>query len=154
MFDSLKRIAMQKLVEKMASNALSSDATSAAAENGAGAVMDSIKAKLAGGNLEEVKGLFSSGGDMQSNSLFQEAKQKMQEALQGQGMSEAEASAEAERTTPDLISGLKDKFESTDEADSEFNLESITKWLPGEAGQLLNNLGGAGDLLNKAKKLF
>jgi len=98
--------------------------------------------------------LFSSGGDMQSNSLFQEAKQKMQEALQGQGMSEAEASAEAERTTPDLISGLKDKFESTDEADSEFNLESITKWLPGEAGQLLNNLGGAGDLLNKAKKLF
>jgi len=143
MFDKLKSIAMQKLVEKMASNALSGDATSAAAEQGSSAIIESIKSKLTGGGLEQVTALFS-GGDLENNSLFQEAKQKMTDALQSNGMSAEDAQAEAENTTPDLIASLKDKFASSDEADKDFDLSSLTNLIPGNAG----------DLLNKAKSLF
>ncbi len=144
MFDSLKRMAMQRLAQKMMSNVLSPEATSAAAEEGAGAVMESIKAKLAGGNIDQVKELFSGNADMESNDLFQNAKAKLSEVLQSKGMSAEEAETEAANTAPDLINGLKEKFLSQDEADSEFNLESLTKLIPGNAG----------DLLNKAKNLF
>jgi cytochrome c551/c552 len=143
MFDKLKSIAMQKLVEKMASNALSSEATSAAAEQGSSAIIESIKSKISGGGLEQVTALFS-GSNLESNGLFQEAKQKMVDALQNNGMSAEEAQAEAENTTPDLIASLKDKFASQDEADKDFDLNSLTKLIPGDAG----------DLLNKAKSLF
>jgi len=143
MFESLKRMAMQKLVQKMAPNALSGDATSAAAEQGAGAIIESIKSKLGSGGLSEVQNLFS-GENVESNSLFQDAKQKMTEALQNNGMSAEEAAAEAENTTPDLINSLKEKFQSTDEADKEFDLSNLTNLIPGNAG----------DLLNKAKNIF
>lgn len=143
MFDSLKRIAMQKLVQKMASNALSGDATNAAATQGAGSIIELIKAKIGSGGIGEVTDLFN-GQSNENNSLFADAKAKMQEALQAQGMSAEDAAAEAENTTPDLIAGLKDKFESQDEADKEFDLGSLAKWVPGNAG----------DLLNKAKNLF
>ena len=143
MFDSLKRMAMQKLAEKMISNSLGAEATSAAAEQGAGAVLESIKAKLGAGGIDQVKDLFS-GGSMESNELFQDAKSKLSNILQEKGMNAEEANAEAERTAPDLINGLKEKFQSTDEADSEFDLENLTKLIPGNAG----------DLLNTAKKLF
>jgi len=143
MFDSLKRMAMQKLAEKMMGNALSADATSAAAEEGAGAVMETIKSKLAGGNLDQIKDLFS-GGDMESNEVFQNAKEKLSAVLQSKGMSAEDAQAEAANTAPDLINGLKEKFLSKEEADSEFNLESLTDLIPGDAA----------DLLNKAKSLF
>jgi len=143
MFDSLKRMAMQKLAEKMMSNSLGAEATNAAAEQGAGAVLESIKAKLGSGGIDQVKDLFS-GGNMESNELFQDAKSKLSQVLQDKGMSSEEANAEAERTAPDLINGLKEKFQSTEEADSEFNLDSLTQLIPGNAG----------DLLNKAKNLF
>ncbi len=143
MFDNLKRIAVQKLAEKMAGNSLNAEATGAAAEQGAGAILETLKSKLAGGNLDQVQDLFS-GGNFESNELFQTAKSKMTEVLQGQGMSAEEAQAEAESTTPDLINGLKERFESKDEADSEFDLSSLSKWIPGNAG----------DLLNKAKNLL
>ncbi len=150
MFESLKRLAIQKLMAKMASNALGTDATAAAAEQGAGAVMESIKAKLAGGNLDQIKDLFQ-GGNMESNPIFQEAKEKMTGVLKAQGMSDEDAAAEATNATPDLINGLKEKFESKDEADKEFNLEDIAKMLPGNVGDMLGNAGG---ILNTAKKLF
>lgn len=143
MFDSLKRMAMQKLAEKMISNSLGAEATSAAAEQGAGAVLESIKAKLGSGGIDQVKDLFS-GGNMESNDLFQDAKSKLSQILQEKGMNAEEAEAEAGRTAPDLINGLKEKFQSNDEADSEFDLENLTKLIPGNAG----------DLLNKAKNLF
>lgn len=141
MFDSLKRMAMQKLAEKMMGNALSASDTSAAAEEGAGAVMETIKSKLAGGNLDQIKDLFS-GGDMESNDVFQNAKAKLSEVLQSKGMSAEDAETEAAQTAPDLINGLKEKFLSTDEADSEFNLEGLTDLIPGNAGDLLNKVKG------------
>ena len=143
MFDTLKRMAIQRLVTKMASNSLGVAATEAAAQEGASGIMGILQSKLAGGNAEQVKELFS-GGDFANNGIFAEAKAKMAETLQAKGMSAEEAEAEAANTTPDLINSLKDKFQSTDAADSEFNLDALTKLIP----------GGAGDLLNKAKNLL
>jgi len=137
MFENLKRVAIQRLAQKMAGNALSNEATGAAAEEGAGAVLESLKSKLAGGNISQIQELFS-GGNLESNELFQNAKSKMTEVLQSKGMSAEEAAAEAEATTPDLINGLKEKFDSTDEADAEFNLQSLSKWIPADAGSILN----------------
>jgi len=143
MFDSLKRMAMQRLAQKMMGNALNATDTSAAAEEGAGALLESIKSKVAGGNVDQIKDLFS-GGDMESNDIFQNAKAKLSEVLQSKGMSAEDAQAEAANTAPDLINGLKEKFLSQDEADGEFNLDKLSELIPGNAG----------DLLNKAKNLF
>ena len=155
MFGSLKRIAMQKLVEKMASNALGGAETSAAAEEGAGAIIESIKAKLAGGGASEVQEMFK-GENLENNGLFGEAKQKLAAVLESKGMSSEEATAEAERTAPDLVAGLKEKFESSAEEDKEFDLSNLANMNPadllGKAQELLG--GNAGDLLNKAKNLF
>jgi len=155
MFENLKRIAMQKLAQKMASNVLGGAETSAAAEEGAGAFMESIKAKLAGGNAAEVQQMFK-GENLESNGLFGEAKSKLATILQSKGMSSEEATAEAERTAPDLIAGLKEKFESTDEADKEFSLENLAGMNPADLINKAQDLvgGNAGDLLNKAKNLF
>ena len=149
MFENLKRMAMQKMAERMLSNSLGADATSAAASEGAGALMESIKAKLGSGGLEEVKDLFSSGGaQMQENALFQNLQGKMQEILQAKGMNAEEAQQEASSSVPDIISGLREKFESNEEADKEWDFSQIANL----AGGL--NAGGAADLLNKAKNLF
>lgn len=147
MFDSLKRMAMQKLAEKMMGNALSGAATQEAASEGASALMDNIKGAMSGGKLDQVKDLFSSGGDsMESNGLFQNLQNQMSQILQSKGMSAEDAEAEAKNTTPDIISGLKEKFESTDEADKEFDLGSLTG--------LLGGGNPAGDILGKVKDLF
>ena len=155
MLKSLKRLAMQKLMEKMASNALGSSETSAAAEEGAGALIESIKSKLAGGNLSAVTDLFK-GNNLEGNDLFGEAKNKLASILESKGMSSEDAQAEAARTAPDLISGLKEKFESKEEADKEFNLEDLTKMNPADLLSKAQDLlgGNAGGLLSQAKKLF
>jgi len=141
MFDSLKRMAMQKLAEKMVGNALSGAATQEAAAEGSNALMDTIKGAVAGGNIGQVKDLFSSGGDsMESNGLFQNLQTKMSEILQSKGMSAEDAEAEAKSTTPDIISGLKEKFESKDEADKEFDLSSLTGLLGGNTGNILGKV--------------
>lgn len=155
MLESLKRMAIQKLTERMAGNALNAAATGEAAEEGAGALMETIQNKLAGGNMDQVKELFS-GNNWESNEIFQNAKSQLSQVLQNKGMSAEEATAEAEATTPDLINGLKEKFESTDAADSEFDLQNIAKWIPGNAGDLLNKVTSSdvGGLLNQAKNLL
>ena len=153
MFESLKQLAIQQLMSKMASNSLGETATQEAASEGANGIMNVLKAKVAGGNMEEVKALFS-GGNWENNGAFAEAKAKMAETLQAKGMSAEEAEAEAANTTPDVINSLKDKFESKDEADSEFNLEALTNMIPGGAADLLNKAGGVGNILNQAKNLF
>jgi len=145
-------------MEKMASNALGGSETSAAAEEGAGALIESIKAKLAGGNASEVKEMFK-GENLENNGLFGEAKTKLAAILESKGMSSEEATAEAERTAPDLVAGIKEKFESTEEADKEFSFDDLGSLLKGNPADLLNKasglLGGnAGDLLNKAKNLL
>jgi len=156
MFESLKRMAMQKLAEKMSGNALNASATGEAAEEGAGALMETLKSSLMGGNMDQVKDLFSGGGDMESNSIFQNAKEQLSQVLQNKGMSSDEANAEAAATAPDLINGLKEKFASNSAEDSEFDLGNIAKWIPGNAGDLLSKVtsGDAGGLLNSAKNLL
>ena len=144
---------MQQLMSKMASNALGATETQEAATEGANGIMDILKAKVAGGKMDEIKDLFS-GGNMENNGIFAEAKAKMSETLQAKGMTAEEAEAEAANTTPDVLNSLKDKFQSTDEADAGFNLDALTGILPGGAADLLKNVGGAGDLLNKAKNIF
>ena len=155
MFESLKRIAMQKLMEKMTSNKLGEAETSAAAEEGSNAIMDTIQSKLAGGGLTEVMEMFK-GGNLESNGIFGEAKNKLASILESKGMTSEEAQGEAERTAPDLIAGLKEKFDSKEEADQEFNLESLAGMVPGDLLNKAQDLlgGNAGDLLNKAKGLF
>ncbi len=155
MFESLKRIAMQKLAEKMESNVLGGAATSAAAEEGAGSIIETLKAKIAGGNISEVQDLFK-GGSLENNGVFAEAKSKLASILESKGMSNQEATAEAERTAPDLIAGLKEKFDSKEEADKEFDLSSLTGMNPSDLLNKAQDLlgGNAGSLLNKAKDLF
>ena len=154
MLENLKQMAIQKLMSKMASNALGATETEEAATEGANGIMEILTSKLAGGKIEEVKDLLS-GGDMENNSFFAEAKAKMAETLQAKGMSAEEADAEAANTTPDLLNSLKDKFLSKDEADSAFNLEALTGLIPEGAGDLLKNIGGeAGGILGAAKNLL
>jgi len=143
MFESLKQIAMQQLMAKMASNSLGETQTQEAATEGANGIMEMLQSKIAGGNLAEVKDLFS-GGNWENNAAFAEAKAKMSETLQAKGMSAEEAEAEAANTTPDLLNSLKDKFQSTDAADSAFDLEGLANMIP----------GGVGGLLNTAKNIF
>jgi len=155
MFETLKRLAIQKLTEKMASNALGATETSAAAEEGAGSIIETIKAKLAGGNVSEVQDLFK-GENLENNGVFAEAKSKLASILESKGMSNEEASAEAERTAPDLIAGLKEKFDSKEEADKEFDLAGLVGMNPSDLLSKAQDLlgGNAGSLLNKAKDLF
>lgn len=149
MFENLKRMAMQKMAQKMLSNKLSEVATSEAASEGSGALMAAIQSKLGAGGLEEVKDLFSSGGQsMEENGIFQNVQSKMQEILQSKGMNAEEAQAEAKNTVPDMISGLKEKFESNAEADKEWDFSQLANLAGGLTG------GNAADLLNKAKNLF
>lgn len=144
--DMLKRMAMQKLTEKMLGNSLGAKETEAAASEGANVFADTIKEKLAGGKADQVKDLFSDNGNpSESNGIFQELQGKMSQILQDKGMSQEEAEAEAKATTPDLVNNLKEKFNSSDAQDSAFDLGSITSLLGG---------GNAGDILNKVKNLF
>ena len=145
MIDQLKRLAMQKLMEKMSGNSLGSSETEAAASEGSNAFMDTIKEKMAGGQMDQVKDLFANNENAtESNGIFQELQGKMTQILQDKGMSPEEAKAEAEKTTPDIVNGLKDKFNSTEEADKGFDLSDITSLLGGNTG----------DILNKVKNLF
>lgn len=155
MFDNLKRIAIQKLNEKMASNNLGATETTAAAEEGAGALMESIQNKLAGGNISDVLDMFK-GNNLESNSVFGEVTGKLASILESKGMSSEEAQGEAARTAPEVVDGLKEKFESNAEADQEFNLEILTSMVPEDLLNKAEDLlgGNASDLLNKAKSLF
>lgn len=139
---------MQQLMSKMASNDLGDSETKEAAKESVSGIMDILQSKIANGKMDEVKDLFS-GGDIESSRVFAEAKAKMSETLQAKGMS-----AEAANTTLDLLNSLKDKFLSSDEADSGFNLEALTSLIPGGAEGLLNSVGGASGLFDKAKNIF
>jgi len=145
MLDQLKNLALQKLQEKMSGNSLGATETSEAASEGAGSLIDSIKEKISGGQIDEVKDLFSQEGEsLENNGIFQNVQGKIAEILQAKGMSAEEAQTEAKATAPDVLNSIKDKFTSNDEADSGFNLESLTGLLGGNTG----------DLLNKAKSLL
>ncbi len=141
MFDQLKNLALQKLQEKMSGNSLNAEATNEAASEGASALLDSLK----GGDLSQITALFggsSEGGAV--NGIAENIQSKLSQILQNKGMSAEEAQTESSSTAQDLISGLKEKFQSNAEEDSAFDLNQISGLLGGNAG----------DLLNKAKNLF
>ncbi len=148
MLEQLKAMAMQRMASKMMSNALGASETNEAAEAGSNALMDIVKSQIAGGGMSQITDLFTSGGaSMENNGIFQEVQSKMMGILQNKGMSAEDAQSEAASTTTDLISGLREKFESKEEADSAFDLNNI-------AGMLGGNAGGVGGMLNKVKDLF
>lgn len=141
MLESLKRLAMQKLVERMAGNSLNPEATNAAATEGASSLVDNIQNMLGEGNLDQVKGLLSGAtGNLESNGLFQNLQGKLGEILQSKGMNAEEATQEAKSTMPDIINGLRSKFESQDAADSEFDISNLTGLIGGSAGDVLKKL--------------
>lgn len=145
MIDLLKNLAVQKLQERMLGNSLGATETSEAASEGANSLINSIKEKVSGGQIDQVKDLFSQEGEsLENNGIFQNVQGKIAEILQAKGMSAEEAQQEAKATAPDVLNGIKEKFASNDEADSAFSLEGLT----GLVG------GNAGDLLNKAKGLL
>lgn len=145
MLDQLKNLAIQKLTERMGANSLGAAETSEAASEGASSLVDTIKEKISGGQIDQVKDLFSQEGEsLENNGIFQNVQGKIAEILQAKGMSAEEAQQEAKATAPDVLNGIKEKFASKEEADGAFNLESLTGLLGGNAG----------DLLNKAKSLL
>lgn len=141
MLEQLKRIAMQKLAQKMAGNSLNTEATGSAAQEGAGALISALTSKLGAGNLDQVKDLFSNGGQsLEENGIFQDVQGKLQQILQSKGMNAEEAMAEAKNTAPDVINSLKEKFTSSASEDSAFDVESISKWVGGDAGSMINKV--------------
>lgn len=153
MLDQLKALAMQKLMSKMAGNSLGASETQNAAEAGASGLMESITGALAGGGgIDQIKNLLSGDSAEGGGELVDNIKSKIQNSLQEQGMSEEEAAAEAESTTPDLINGLKEKFNSDAEEDSAFSLESLTGLIGG--GGMGDLLGKAGGIMDAGKSLF
>ena len=146
MLDLLKKVALEKLKEKMLPNSLGADATQAAAESGSSELINSLMGQVQSGDLSAITSLFSNDGNAtQDNGVFQGLVGKLSGVLQNNGMSAAEAKTEASNIAPDLVEGIKEKFQSTNAADSAFDIGKIGDLLGGEAG---------GGLLNKAKGLF
>ena len=137
----LKKMAMEKLADKMAPNSLSDGDTQAAASEGASELISSLTQGLAGGKLSEITSLFSNDGQStESNPIFQGLQSKLGDILQNRGMDAETAQAEAQNTAPDLINSLKDKFLSQDEADKDFDLGNIADLLGGNTGGILNQV--------------
>ncbi|CAM4422144.1 hypothetical protein ZORO111903_20450 [Zobellia roscoffensis] len=146
MIDQLKSLAFDKLKDAMAPNSLGEGETTAAAEQGSAALVNSLMENISAGDLGSITSLFSNEGNTsEDNDVFKLIVGKLAGILQGQGMDASSAQSEANNIAPDLINSLKEKFMSNDDADSSFDLGSI--------GSLLGG-GEAGDLLGKAKSLF
>lgn len=147
MLDQLKKLAMEKLGEKMLENVLSPSDTTAAAEEGANGIVGSITSMLSGGSLDQIKDLFSGSDDgMEQNSLFQDVFSKFSGVLESKGMAAEEAKAEANSVLPGIIGSLKEKFMSPAEEDKDFDLSDLAN--------LAGGTGGIGGLMDKAKGLF
>lgn len=143
MLEQLKKLAMQKLQEKMAANSLNENATQEAAQEGAGVLISALTEKLGSGKLDEVKELFSNEGrPTQDNPIFGLVKGKLQEVLQNKGMNAEEAISEAQNVAPDLINNIKDKFLSRDESSKAFDLDQLSGLLGADTDNLLNMAKG------------
>ena len=152
MIEKLKALALQKLQEKMAGNSLNPDATNEAASEGVSALFESIQ----GGDLSQITALFGGAEGADSNNLMSNLQGKLGEILQQKGMSAEEAQNESQNTAADLVSGLKEKFQSSEAADSDFDLSQITGLLGGlgGGGSILDKAKSAGNILNAAKNMF
>lgn len=152
MIEKLKALALQKLQEKMAGNSLNADATNEAANEGVSALFESIK----GGDLSQITALFSGAEGEGGSNLMSNLQGKLGEIMQQKGMNAEEAQSEAKNTASDLVSGLKEKFQSNEAADSDFDLSQITGLLGGlgGSGSILDKAKSAGSILNAAKNMF
>lgn len=141
MLEQLKNLAMRKLQEKMLGNSLSEGATSEAASEGVGALLESLK----GGDMSQITALLGgAAGEGNEAGLVGNIQGKLKDILQAKGMDAAEAETESASTASDLVNGLKEKFQSTSEEDKDFDISNITDLLGGDAA----------GLLNKAKNIF
>jgi len=146
MLDLLKKVALEKLKEKMIPNSLGADATQAAAEAGSSELINSLMSQVQSGDLSAVTSLFSNDGNAtQDNGVFQSLVGKLSGVLQNKGMNAEEAQTEANNIAPDLVEGIKEKFVSSNTEDSAFDIGKIGEVLGSDAG---------GSILNKAKGLF
>jgi len=147
MFDQIKKLAMEKLGEKMLENVLSPSATNEAADEGASSIVSAITSMISNGSLSQITDLFTGSDDgMEKNDLFQSVISQFSGVLENKGMDSAAAKSEAESVLPGIIGSLKEKFNSSDEADKGFDLSDL-------AG-LAEGAGGIGGLMDKAKGLF
>ncbi len=145
MLDQLKSLAFDKLKDAMASNSLGENETAAAAEQGSSELISSLMENFSGGNLGAITSLFSNDGNAtEDNGVFQGLVGKLSGVLQNNGMSAEAAQSEASNIAPGLIDNLKEKFLSSDAADSAFDISKL--------GDMLGD--DAGSLLDKAKGLF
>ena len=143
MLDLLKKVALEKLTEKMLPNSLSSDATQAAAEEGSSELINGLMDQLKSGGLSAVTSLFSNDGNAtQDNGVFQGLVGKLSGILENKGMSADEAKNEANNIAPSLVDGLKDKFLSSSESDSGFDLSKLGDLVGGDSGSLLDKAKG------------
>lgn len=149
MLDQLKKMAMEQLMNKMASNILSPENTESAAKEGANSLISTLTEKIGGGDLSAVTSLFSNDGNAtEDNGVFQALQGQLSGILQNKGMNADEAQAEASNVGASLIDSLKEKFVSEKEEDSAFDLSNIAGLIGGGKG------GDLGGLMDMAKKLF
>lgn len=110
----------------MASNSLGAEETKWASEEGASSSIDGLIEKVDAGDASALASLFSNDGNAtEDNDAFQSLKGKLGEILQSKGMSEAEAEKQAGNIDPGFVDSLKDKFSSSDSADSIFDLDNL-----------------------------
>lgn len=148
MFDQIKKLAMEKLGEKMLENVLSPSATDEAADEGANSIVSAITGMISSGSLSQITDLFTGSDDgMKENGLFQDVMSKFSGVLESKGMDASAAKSEAESVLPGIIGSLKEKFESPAEEDKGFDLSDLANLAGGDAG-------GIGGLMDKAKGLF
>jgi len=143
MLDLLKKVAVEKLTEKMFSNSLSSSDTQAAAEEGSSELISGLMDQLKSGGISAVTSLFSNDGNAtQDNDVFKGLVGKLSGILQNKGMSADEATTEANNIAPSLVDGLKDKFLSSSDSDSGFDLSKLGDLVGGDSGSLLDKAKG------------
>jgi len=143
MLDLLKKLAIEKLQEKMGANSLNAEATNGAAEEGASSLIDGLMEKVGAGDISSLTSLFSNDGNATADSgIVQNLQGKLAEILQNKGMDAGEAASEASNLAPGLVDSLKDKFLSSDAGDSAFSLESLSGLVGGDAGGLLDKAKG------------
>ncbi len=141
MLDQLKGFALDKIKEQFAPNSLNEEQTQQASEEGTNAFMSMIQEQLSGGKLDVVQGLFSNGAQS-DNPLVGGLKDKLVGILQNKGLNAQEAQQNAESAVPGIINSLKDRFQSPSEEDKDFDLGSLTQLIPGDAGDMINKIGG------------
>ncbi len=137
MLEQLKNLAMQSLQEKMQGNSLNEEATNEASGEGLNAIMQTIQ----GGDISQLTSLFS-GEAQGENGIMQNVQGQLSQIFQNKGMAAEEAQQEAQSTASHLFQNMAQKFQSSEEADSAFDISQITNLVGGDAGNIINMAKG------------